>query len=452
MSSFKRKGTGKQAPTYPGTRPSPSSSSTIITSTGIPSLDDILGGGLPLSCSLVIAAPDLHSSYGELVQKYFIAQGLTCGHRLFVIDDDADRFVKSIMWTPGSGKATLAGASTVGEDDEQSSHQDDKKITIAWRYESMKPFQTTVSASTSNSTDDYCHNFDLTTCVPPAAIEGALQSGQLACIAIRFSDPDQPSTVRLLHRVIEILKPERTTSSSLSPPIRICIPSLGSPQWGELTRQDILYFLHSLKYILRQHPHACASVSLAPHISTDSWGGTGWLQKLGWVTDATLSLIAFSANPSLTSIFPSHHGLLHIHSLPAPHTLLPPSDKFSSLRGLAASAGSTGGGENNLTFKSTRKRLVFETLHLDIEGGVGERRTTPATTTFDGVDHAHDHASHAKLHKSAVAAVEVVLEDFGQEKPSIGIVDKAAEGLQVKPRKQKKSVAFRADRPDLYDF
>jgi len=44
------------------------------------------------------------------------------------------------------------------------------------------------------------------------------------------------------------------------------------------------------------------------------------------------------------------------------------------LRGLGRS------GENNLAFKCTRKRLVFETLHLDVEGGRGERQI-PATAT-----------------------------------------------------------------------
>ena len=69
-------------------------------------------------------------------------------------------------------------------------------------------------------------------------------------------------------------------------------------------------------------------------------------------------------------MFPSHHGLVHIHTVPSPHTLSAPSDRFSCLRGLSSS------GENNLGFKSTRKRIIFERLHLDIEGGIGERRTT----------------------------------------------------------------------------
>lgn len=153
------------------------------------------------------------------------------------------------------------------------------------------------------------------------------------------------------------------------------------------------------------------------------------------------------ADPSLIGMFPSHHGLLHVHTLPAPHSLLSPSDKYSTLRGLSASAASTGGsGENNLIFKCTRKRLIFETLHLDIEGGVGERRTTPSTnrllasTSVEGDDNS-DHQST----KAAVAVVEVALEEVKAEKVSLEVAE-------MKPKKERKKVAFRSDRPDLYDF
>jgi elongator complex protein 4 len=165
------------------------------------------------------------------------------------------------------------------------------------------------------------------------------------------------------------------------------------------------------------------------------------------------------ANPSLTAMFPSHHGLLAIHTLPAPHTLVPLSDKFSTLRGLSASAASpVGSSENNLTFKCTRKRLIFETLHLDIEGGVGERRTTPSTTaipasiteTHESPESAGYPEGHAR--KAALATVEVTLE-VGKG-PELGIDGRvtATEVVEAKPKKLKKKVAFRSDRPELYDF
>jgi elongator complex protein 4 len=124
--SFKRKTTRPGAP--PAT----------VVSTGVPSLDDILGGGLPLSCSLVLTAPDLHSQYGELVQKYFVAQGLASRQRVCIVAPVA--WVNDCIWLPAGASADL---------DEESTPSDEK-IKIAWRYEQMKQFQTTVASPSAS--------------------------------------------------------------------------------------------------------------------------------------------------------------------------------------------------------------------------------------------------------------------------------------------------------------
>lgn len=176
--------------------------------------------------------------------------------------------------------------------------------------------------------------------------------------------------------------------------------------------------------------------------------------------------------------------MVHIHTLPSPHTLLSPSDRFSTLRGLAASAteGGSSSGENNLAFKCTRKRLIFETMHLDVEGGVGERRTTPAANT--GVlDSEHMHTNlqsqssntNAPVSKAALASVEVKVEVEVEPLPlrqshvttsptapaakvpsyddaRASAVQEDSQAPKVRPKKPKKTVAFRSDRPDLYDF
>lgn len=82
------------------------------------------------------------------MQKYFIAQGLACGQRLCVIDNNAKDFVGDIMWLPGvvSGAST-SSALIEGDEDEKMSQGDDQKIKIAWRYGQMKQFQTTVASS-----------------------------------------------------------------------------------------------------------------------------------------------------------------------------------------------------------------------------------------------------------------------------------------------------------------
>lgn len=155
-------------------------------------------------------------------------------------------------------------------------------------------------------------------------------------------------------------------------------------------------------------------------------------------------------------MFPSHHGFVHIHSLPAPSTLLPPSDKFSTLRGLSSS------GENNLAFKCMRKRLIFETLHLDVEGGVGERRTAPSTAAIaleeaSHSGHSHDHGAGAG---AGGALLEVQVEQVQAKVETVSLAHSAAEAKEtpaattasVKKPKQRKKVAFTSDRPDLYDF
>ncbi|KAI0004298.1 Elongator complex protein 4, partial [Russula compacta] len=364
MSSFKRKSSSKTVDLLAGTRASPFSSCTTLTSSGIASLDDILGGGLPLSCSLLVIAPDTHSSYGELVQKYFISQGLASGQNVCVIDDEARRFVSECMWVPNG---TVSPCMTTAEDDDSNETDHDAKVEIAWRYEHLKPFETTVSAS-KFSADDFCGAFDLTHRVPGHFLEQAIESSQLVLL-----DASSDWT-RLMGIIAKSLD---TSPRGVARPVRICIPLLGSPGWGDPHAKDVLRFVYSLRALLRRCPHACASVGLPAHMCADSWGGPGWLEKLSWLFDASVTLTGFS-DASLSLMFPSYHGSVHIHALPTPHGLLPASDKSSTLRGLLSVCGSSGGRENNIAFKCTRKRLVFETHHLDVEGGVGERRTGPA--------------------------------------------------------------------------
>ena len=150
-------------------------------------------------------------------------------------------------------------------------------------------------------------------------------------------------------------------------------------------------------------------------------------------------------------MFPSHHGFVHMHSLPMPSTLYPPSDKLSTLRGLTSS------GENNLAFKCMRKRLVFETLHLDVEGGVGERRTTPATTVLD-TSHEHKQVESLTSATPGAAAVQIQVEQITQGMAGVSTEETVSQERSstvssTKKTKQRKKVAFASsDRPDLYDF
>lgn len=454
--SFKRRIPSNHANLPPGTRISPSSPSTALISTGIPSLDDILGGGLPLSCSLALLAPDNHSAYGELVQKYFVSQGIACGQQVCIVDDDGLLLARGCMWTSVGSSASSPPVNN--DEDDGKSAQSDERIKIAWRYEKMKMFQTTVP-SCNSSKDDYCHTFDLSSRIPESVVQDACDTNRLVILGVHADHDVKVSMTGLLGKIQDILSVSSETGL-----MRLCIPSLGSVQWGDVEPADVLYFLYSLRRLLRQYPHACASVGLAPHICSEAWGGHGWIHKVGWLTDAAISMSGFGANPSLVGLFPSHHGLVQIHKLPAPHTILPASDKYSTLRGLSSSAGANAGsGENNLAFRCTRKRLILETIHLDVEGGVTERRTTLSTNTISldtGLinevidEHTNNKGrSRAALEVEFEKAVSVTADPLDSQ-PLASSQSAALDAATTTPKvkKPKKKVAFHSDRPDLYDF
>lgn len=437
MSTFRRK-TSKTVDLLAGTRASSFSSCTVYTSSGIASLDDILGGGLPLSCSLLVITPDTHSSYGELVQKYFISQGLASGQKVYVVDEEPEQFVSKCMWSSN-------GAPSPAEDnDDMDTTDHEPKVTIAWRYERLKRFQTTVSTP-QPSADDFCRAFDLTQRIPGPFLDQATKSSQLVLL----------NASRDSRRLIDVIAESLGASSPDAVPIRICIPLLGSPGWGDLQPKEVLYFAYSLRTLLRRYPHACASVSLPPNMSGDGWGGRGWLNKLSWLFDASVTLAGFS-DPSLSLAFPSHHGSVRVHGLPAPHSLTPASDRSSTLRGISSASGWTGGGENNLAFKCTRKRFVIETHHLDVEGGVGERRTTPAgkVAGADGegirrekvVSRSERNELSVGVGVAGRAAMEVELEEKGR-----GDMEGVAAGVPEGRRGRGKKVTFWGDRagPEL---
>jgi elongator complex protein 4 len=151
MSSFKRKIPSSAPPPLPGTKPSPGHVGTVLTSSGIASLDDLLGGGLPLGCNMTVLAPEPRSAYGSLVVKYAIAQGLASGQKVIVVDGQPDQIVRECMWLPKIG-ASVGGevaekSKYKGEDEdkgEEGGEGEQDKIKIAWRYEGMKQFRTTV--------------------------------------------------------------------------------------------------------------------------------------------------------------------------------------------------------------------------------------------------------------------------------------------------------------------
>lgn len=390
-------------------------------STGIPSLDDILGGGLPFGSVLLVLGTDLHTSYPDLIHRYFVAQGLASGHDVIVVGKDAEEMVSNCMWMQ---LPEIADRNDNDDDNESSSMESARSlgIKIAWRYENMKQFQTSVAHEGSTRSS---YPLDLTMRIPDHILKGAISSEQL-----HYMHADRKIFASL--DALFMSKPNDI--------FRLSIPLLGSPDWGDLSPSDLLRFLHRLRALLRQHAtRVCACVSLPVWLLKDDFGGAGWLKKLALLSDGCIRLQSFAADPWLSAMFPSQHGLVHIENLPVPYSLVTPSDRFSELRGLSSfSSTDTGGGENNLAFKCTRKRFIIETLHLDVEGGVSERRTTASTVA--------DSAPSSKPSSDTVLASVPII----REEPTPASSEVVVGGKNTK--KKKKKVNFQNDRPDVYDF
>lgn len=81
--------------------------------------------------------------------------------------------------------------------------------------------------------------------------------------------------------------------------------------------------------------------------------------------------------------------------------------------------------------------MVFETLHLDLEGGVGERRTTPAPDAWVNPTNRADQKEEIK----GDPIVKIHLEEGGPG------------SVAVASRKKKKAVGFASGRPEIsYEF
>ncbi|PVG04660.1 PAXNEB-domain-containing protein [Serendipita vermifera] len=429
MSSFKRRVQSNQAIPVKGAIPSPTAPSLLQISTGVPSIDDLLGGGLPLGHIMTILAPDIHSAWGELIARYYIAQGLSTNQHIFVADQQPQHLVSGCMWHPGS-KATPAAEDDIQENKETNPEE---KVKIAWRYEQMGQFKTTVDER-SNVIDDYCHTFDLVTTVPHTVISKAEEGGSLLYYEPAQSDGHN-SYDELLYKLTDLLQ----QTSEIKFPLRICIHNLGDFYWGQAQSSDILRFLIRLRSLVR-NTRASVMITLPVHLSSPSFGNH-WIPRVAQLADACFTMQGITNDPVLGPTFPSYSGLLTVHSSPSPHTLLDASRRFSQLRGLNVTSKliGTGGGENNLAFKCMRKRLVVETLHLDVEGGVGERRTTPSTiaTSDPPPVYAQAEANTVKLAKIEIDTISGTPPD---QPPT------------EKPKKAKKKVVFQASESDLYDF
>lgn len=152
-----------------GSIPSPSTPSLSLISTGIPSFDDILGGGQPVGSILTVLAPDEHSAWSRLVERYWISQGLAAEQDVVIVGGSADavgegntevdELVAGCMWLddgvaksarksfPDPQQQQMPAPEEPDSDAEGLEEENSNRTKIAWRYDKMKRFETTVAGN-----------------------------------------------------------------------------------------------------------------------------------------------------------------------------------------------------------------------------------------------------------------------------------------------------------------
>ncbi|KAL0077780.1 Elongator complex protein 4 [Phycomyces blakesleeanus] len=402
--SFRKRNVDQQPKLPAGSRLSAYNGQLLI-STGVPSLDDILGGGLPVGTVLLIKE-DRATTYAQLLLKYFMAQGIASGHHcaLATRDEDPGELMHNLMWL----------ATTDADEDEdhdkrkQAQQSESDRMKIAWRYSHLKSFDSSLKAKpaspiapaspSSISLKDlgksgsgltkqsqpaagttepppqqlpFCSMFDLTKRIPQQILEEASVS--------LIEPPPEDGSMDDYHVLLESIRKiiiEGNFSSALPAPpnttrkaLRLGIHSLASPGWQMKSPHDLYKFLHGLRGLLR-FSFGAAVVTVPAYLYDES---PFFIRRIEHIVDAVIEIESF-AGSSVHNDAPytqNYHGFFHVHKLPVLNSLLPPSTKLSVL---------SGGGSNDLAFKLRRKRFAIETFHLPPEGGMGVRQTEPTPT------------------------------------------------------------------------
>lgn len=407
MSVFQRRTQAGGLAPASGVRAASYSAPVPLMSTGIAALDDILCGGGILAGSLLVLVPcsetgnasaaqlgapsvrararaahDAQSAaaadpYTDLFLAYAAAQGLASRHVTVVIGPHTATFVGGLM-----GRATDDSAT-----DETVDEESFQRMKIAWRYDKLKrvdaPFQPKTEAT-------FCSVFDLTKRIPREELAHAHEQGLLHTGAHDHARPLDAAWTAIERGVAQCRT--QAAQGHQAPALRILVRDWGAPAW-RLAPTQLVPFLLRLRTLARTlsmpttgTPIPCiVNVSLSSQLQVQDAGGANLMHRLLHVSDGAIGLSSFAASPALREAFPDSTGALRVFRTPAIGTLTNPSLRASVLRGMGANSashagrpeGGAGGGENNLAFKVRRKRLVIDTLHLDIEGGVSERRTKP---------------------------------------------------------------------------
>ncbi|XP_033339952.1 elongator complex protein 4 [Megalopta genalis] len=327
-------------PFIPGTKPSIKNSQLLI-STGIPSLDHIIGGGLPIG-SLLVIEEDRFGTYAKVMTKYFAAEGVVTEQPVLIASKDAKtaRFVTEMPAVITDTKSN------------SQMHHLDEQMKIAWRYQNMKAVD-----SSPGEGQSFGHFYDLTKKMERETIEKAdiTQWNDDSCPTkdSTFENSSYSKVLQCIQKTISEGQYSISETPAKRQILRIAIHSLGSRLWfsdtEEKSNQDLLKFLYLFRVLLR-YSYAVGVVTVPVDCLDNS---SAVVQQVEHLSDVAIRLESFMGSKAENSpLFKDFHGLLHLRKLPALNTIASHNPEA-----------------RDLVFRLRRKSFVIEVLHLPSEMG-----------------------------------------------------------------------------------
>ncbi|XP_034868408.1 elongator complex protein 4 [Mirounga leonina] len=335
-----------------GTRPSVRNGQLLV-STGLPALDQLLGGGLAVGTVLLIEE-DKYNIYSSLLFKYFLAEGIINGHTLLVAsakEDPAD----ILQELP----APLLDDNYKKDFDEDvcnpQTPDSNIKMKIAWRYQLLPKIE-----SGPVSSSRFGHYYDASKRMPQELIEASKWHGFFFPEKLSSTLNIEPCSLthgyrKLLQFIQKVIYEEGFDGSNPQKKqkniLRIGIQNLGSPLWGDDicctencdNSHSLTKFLYVLRGLLRTSLSACI-ITMPTHLIQNK----AIIARVTNLSDTVVGLESFIGSERETNpLYKDYHGLIHIRQIPRLNNLI---YDVSDVKDLA--------------FKLKRKLFTIERLHL----------------------------------------------------------------------------------------
>eukprot|EP00041_Stephanoeca_diplocostata_P017243 m.343894 g.343894 ORF g.343894 m.343894 type:complete len:429 (+) comp20637_c0_seq2:94-1380(+) len=373
----------------PGTRPSRRGGAQLITPTGLPAFDALLGGGVAIGSTLLLRE-DLNMRYARVLSKLFLSQGFATDQGIALASAErSPKDVFKILYaqpraTDMPSTASKPSGSTDGGDENRSSDAVSLSATgtqstasdsvedpmhIAWRYQNVKRVQSEIGGSCSrrnggNTQASLGINFDIS-----ATVDATTQASPPVC-HIDLRDPitdgtnvaDYPFDAdgsrvsrmvpvhqHLYDRVHTFLDDFQGSADGNQHRIaRVVIETLDSPLMsggsgiGSRWAFSVVQLVHRIRTLVRNRLAVCLVTVQGSLMPSAVFG------RLLALSDTAVELEGFAgAANEASAALREYHGFFRILKLP----------RINSLSCFLPDT-------LDLAFKLKRRKFVIEKLHL----------------------------------------------------------------------------------------